>query len=200
MKIENIDDSLENNQLHENLESVFNDNSLDDNQVFQKLVSVCNEAIRKDSANSISRNIEKLAIQGFHTGAKAAFGYTVVKVDDDSYGHIIIRKKLIRHPNEYKTVKTLFELASKLITQGKFSYTAIARMLNEKGLHRRKTKWSPKNVKSTLINPRYCGVTTYGVKRTKLNSHKKPIEIDCLAIVSKPIFDKVNRFITELRI
>jgi hypothetical protein len=200
MKKENIDDYMENNQFYRSLVSVFSEDSRDDNQLYNSILRVCNEELRQQEANLISKHLEKLAIQGFHIGAIAPFGYSVVSVDYDSFGHIILRKKLILHPNESKTVKTLFELASKLITQGKFSYTAIARMLNEKGLHRRKTKWSPKNVKSTLINPRYHGVTIYGVKRTKLNSHKKPIEIDCLAIVSKLIFDKVNRFITELRI
>jgi len=199
MKEEHIDDYFEKNQFYRNLVSVFNEDSLEDNQLYNSILSVCNEELRQQRANSISKHLEKLAIQGYHTGAMAPFGYSVVSVDDDSFGHIILRKKLILHPNESKTVKTLFKLASKLITQGKFSYTAIARILNEKGINRRKSKWNYKNVKTTLTNTRYAGVTVYGSERSVLNSYKKPIEIDCLAIVSKSLFDKVNHFITELR-
>lgn len=190
---------MENNQLHQNLESVFNDNSPENNKLYDYILSICNERLRQQGANLISKHLEKLALQGYHTGAIAPFGYSVIPVYDDSLGHTIIRKKLIAHPAESITVKTLFKIASKLITQGKFSYTIIAQMLNEKGLHRRKSIWNYKNVKSTLTNTRYCGVTVYGVNRSEFNAYKKTLEIDCLAIISKPIFEKVNQFITELR-
>ncbi len=177
-----------------------NDDYMTSKQLFRGLMSAVEDASRKRIANSISRKLESLAILGYHTGSIVPFGYRMVKVDTDNFGNIVIRNKLIVSPNESLIVKTLFKLANELIDQDKFSYTAIALILNDKGLHRRKSIWTPTNVKSTLINTRYYGVTIYGAKRTKLNSHKKPIEIDCLAIVSKRLFEKVNHFITELRI
>ena len=70
-------------------------------------------------------------------------------------------------------------------------------MINEKGLHRRNSIWSPKNVKSTLLDSRYYGVKIYGAKRSEVNSHKQPIQIKCQAIVTKETFYKVERFITK---
>jgi len=172
---------------------------MNDEQLTKCILGLLSEINQKRTALSISKKLDELAIGGYHTGSKTPFGYRSVKVGTDNFGDTVIRNKLILDQRESLIVKTLFELANNLIEQGNFGYNTIARILNEKALHRRKAKWSPKNVKSTLINHRYCGVTIYGVKRTKLNSNKKPVEIDCLAIVSKPLFDKVNHFITELR-
>jgi hypothetical protein len=175
----------------------YNDEDIETNQFFQAILKMANEQLKRRCSLSISNSLEKSAVDGYHVGSIAPFGYSVISVDDDRYGHIIIRKKLIRHSYESNAVKTLFKLANKLIIQGKFSYTAIARILNEKGLNRRKSMWNYKNVKTTLTNTRYAGVAIYGSERTLLNSHKKPIKIECLPIVAKSLFNKVNSFISE---
>jgi len=172
---------------------------MDDEQLVKGFNIAFNQIMQERCSLSISKKLDELAILGYHTGSIVPFGYRVVKVDTDNFGNIVIRNKQIVDPSESLIVKTLFKLANELIDQDKFSYTAIALILNDKGLHRRKSIWSPTNVKSTLINTRYYGVTIYGAKRTKLNSHKEPIEIECLPIVSKLLFDKVNSFISENR-
>jgi len=172
---------------------------MNDEQLTKCILGLLIEINQKKTALSISKKLDELAIGGYHTGSKTPFGYRSVKMGTDNFGDTVIRNKLRLDQRESLIVKTLFKLANELIDQDKFSYTAIALILNDKGLHRRKSIWTPTNVKSTLINTRYYGVTIYGAKRTKLNSHKKPIEIECLPIVAKSLFDKVNRFISENR-
>ncbi|OUS04084.1 hypothetical protein A9Q81_06190 [Gammaproteobacteria bacterium 42_54_T18] len=165
----------------------------------QAIMAAIEDVSRKNSALMISDRLENLAIEGYHSGSIAPFGYRSVKVETENFGHIVMRNKLMTHTGESAVVKTLFELANELIIQDEFSYTALAHMINEKELHRRNSIWSPKNVKSTLIDTRYYGVRIYGSKRSEVNAHKNPLEIKCPAIVTKHTFDKVNRFITKLK-
>lgn len=174
-----------------------NDDYIKSDKFCQAIMAAIEEYSRKNSALIISDRLENMAIQGYHTGSIAPFGYRSVKVETENFGHIVIRNKLMTHTGESAVVKTLFELAIELINQDEFSYTALAHMINEKGVHRRNSIWSPKNVKSTLIDTQYYGVKIYGSKRSEVNSHKNPLKIKCLGIVTKDTFDKVNSYITE---
>ena len=179
MKDENNDDYIKSDRLH------------------QCIMGAIADMSRRRSASMISKRLENLAVEGYHTGSTAPFGYRSVKVETENFGHIVIRNKLMTHTGESAVVKTLFELANELINKDEFSYTALAHMINEKGLHRRNSIWSPINVKRTLIDTRYYGMKVYGAKRSEVNDHKKPLEIKCLGIVTKHIFDKINSYITE---
>ena len=174
-----------------------NDDDINSDEFCQNLMAAIDGLSRRSSALRISDRLENLAIEGYHPGSIAPFGYRSVKVATDNFGHVVMRNNLIIHTGESAVVKTLFELANELINQGEFSYTALAHMINEKGLHRRNSIWSPKNVKSTLLDTRYYGVKIYGAKRSEVNSHKQPIQIKCQAIVTKETFYKVERFITK---
>ena len=174
-----------------------NDDYINSDESCQNLMAAIEGLSRRNSALIISDRLENLAIEGYHPGSIAPFGYRSVKVETDNFGHVVMRNKLIIHTGESAVVKTLFELANELINQGEFSYTALAHMINEKGLHRRNSIWSPTNVKRTLIDTRYYGMKVYGAKRSEVNDHKKPLEIKCLGIVTKHIFDKINSYITE---
>ena len=170
---------------------------LENNFTLENFINSSNEYLRKRCSIKTSKNLEKIELQGFHTGSIAPFGYRSVKVDAESFSRTIIRRKLIIHTDESAIVKKLFNLAKKLINQDKFSYTSLALILNEMDLNRRRSTWTSKNVKSTLRDPRYYGVKIYGAKRSEINTHKEPLKIKCPAIVTQKTFDIVDRYITR---
>jgi len=178
-----------------------NNESHEDNLKSDSFVSAFKDILAEHFRNHrsllTSKNLEEVAIKGYHTGSIAPFGYQAVEVDVESFGRTIIRKQLVIHTDESAVVKILFDLAMKLINQDKFSYASLARLLNEMDLHRRRSTWTTKNVKSTLRNPLYFGVKLYGAKRSEKNAHKKPLKVKCPAIVTEDTFDFINRYITR---
>ena len=88
---------------NENLDNYFI--LLENNFTLENFINSSNEYLRKRCSIETSKNLEIIALQGFHTGSIAPFGYRSVKVDVESFGRTIIRKKLIIHTDESAIVK-----------------------------------------------------------------------------------------------
>ncbi|OUS04095.1 hypothetical protein A9Q81_06250 [Gammaproteobacteria bacterium 42_54_T18] len=174
-----------------------NDDTIEESQFIQGIKKMVNEQLREKCSLLISKSLEKVAIDGYHAGSIAPFGYQSVKVDAYCFGRTITRMKLKIHNGEFSIVNILFCEAIKLINEDNLSYAGLARKLNEMNLLRRGSKWTGQNVKNTLIDPSYCGEKIYGNNRSKINAHKQPIKIKCPAIVTKDIFNKVYRYIAK---
>ncbi|WP_258525595.1 recombinase family protein [Paenibacillus sp. YN15] len=124
------------------------------------------------------------AIQGFHCGGRAPYGYRLkrngVKVTYE-YGP----------DHEVETVKLIFQLAA----EG-WGGRRIATFLNQQKIDSK--VWRPSTVLSLLSNHAYLGYRTWN-KKSEVDGHKNPPEEwivtkECHpAIIDKEIWDAAHR-------
>lgn len=112
------------------------------------------------------------AREGKRAGGAVPIGYDSINLDGKGGG-----KDWTIDPKQAETVRLIFHLSRCLNqrTRRRNGPKAIARMLNEMGIHRAKgTKWHPSAVRYILDNPIYKGFAHYGkckVKRPGLVIH-----------------------------
>lgn len=174
--LENLDDSPESIMMEAVLEGM-------------------SEYYSQNLARETMKGMRETALQCKHTGGKPPLGYDVDEVS----------KRLVLNPEEAETVKIIFGMYS----EG-YGYSPILERLWKEG---RKTKNGKDFVKnslySILTNPKYRGLYVFnrssaksiaGTRNTHLyKDDDEIIAIDggCPGIVSKEIYDKVQKRITE---
>lgn len=148
------------------------------------------EYYSKNLGREVMKGMNETALQCKHTGGCPPLGY-----DLDENKHLVI------NPHEAKAVKIIFEM----FADG-HGYSEIANRLNELGYEPKRGGMFQKNsLKSILNNEKYTGVFVFNRLapkdcRGKRNGNAlKPldqmvrIEGGCPAIVSKKLFQKVQR-------
>jgi DNA invertase Pin-like site-specific DNA recombinase len=139
------------------------------------LYFIFNEWHSSTTSEKIRTVLNKQAEQGKYRGSKVLFGYD--KSPDDKY-------KLVIDPPAANVVKRIFEMRLQ-----KFSYGAIARVLNSEGLpspseyhalrfgkvnkRSHDGNWSSDAVDRVLCNPAYCGDIARNRSGTKSFKNRK---------------------------
>lgn len=139
-------------------------------------------------AREVRKGMNENAIKGLHCGGMAPFGF---KLNKDT-------RKLEINPEEAEGVRIAFDayLAG-------YSYSEIAKRLNDAGYHTRSGKAFTKgSLHDMFINEKYCGRWTYGKRAPKdvrkirnhhaFNDDYTVIEGGCPEIVSKETFEAVQ--------
>ncbi|MDO5479729.1 MAG: recombinase family protein, partial [Clostridia bacterium] len=174
--LENLDDSPESIMMEAVLEGM-------------------SEYYSQNLARETMKGMRETALQCKHTGGKPPLGYDVDEVS----------KRLVINPEEAETVKIIFGMYS----EG-YGYSPILERLWKEG---RKTKcgkdFAKNSLYSILTNPKYQGMYVFNRSSAKsiagtrnTHSYKDDDEIiaidgGCPEIVSKEIYDKVQKRITE---
>lgn len=148
------------------------------------------EYYSKNLSREVMKGMNETALQCKHTGGCCPLGYDL---DSD--------KKLIINPHEAEAVRIIFEMFDRGC-----GYTAIINYLNEHDYHPKRGGVFGKNsLCNILSNEKYKGVFVFNKTDSKDcngrrngNRHKDDSEIiriedGCPAIVSKELFDRVQK-------
>lgn len=147
------------------------------------------EFYSKNLGREVMKGMNETAFQCKHTGGSPPLGYDL----DEN-------KKLVKNPQEAEAVKIIFQM----FADG-HGYTAIINYLNEHGYKTKRDCLFGKNsLYEILANEKYTGVFVFNKSAAKTdgkrNNHAyktsdKVIRIEggCPAIVSKKLFEKVQR-------
>lgn len=148
-----------------------------------------NEYFSKNLSREVMKGMNETALQCKHTGGSPPLGYDL----DEN-------KKLVINPHEVEAVRIIFQM----FADG-HGYTAIINYLNEHGYKTKRGCLFGKNsLYEILANEKYTGVFVFNKSAAKAdgkrNNHAyktsdKVIRIEggCPAIVSKKLFEKVQR-------
>ncbi|MBQ5989207.1 MAG: recombinase family protein [Oscillospiraceae bacterium] len=159
--------------------------------------SIMMESVLEGMAEYFSRNLSREVMKGMnetalqckHTGGCPPLGYDI---DEDK--HLIINK------SEAEAVKKIFEM----FAEGN-GYTPIINYLNDNGYHTKRGGVFGKNsIDSILRNEKYTGVFVFNKSASRTDSrltnhayktNDKIIRIEdgCPAIISKHLFERVQR-------
>lgn len=144
-------------------------------RMFVKIIGIFAEFERENLAERITLGYEQKTKEGYYTNCNGVYGYDYIVG-----GSLKVNKK------EAFYVKKIYNW----FLNGE-SMLSIANKLRDLGvLTKRGGTWRSSTIKSILTNPLYIGEVRYGLH--KKNSFKvvgKNIE----AIISKEVFDKVNK-------
>ena len=153
------------------------------------------EYYSKNLGREVMKGMNETALQCKHTGGCPPLGYDL---DAD--------KKLVINPHEAEAVKIIF----RMFADG-HGYTEIINYLNEKGYKTKRGRIFGKNsLYEILANEKYTGVFVFNKAAAKTdgkrnnhayksNSNVIRIENGCPAIVSKKLFEKVQRIKSKNR-
>jgi DNA invertase Pin-like site-specific DNA recombinase len=138
----------------------------------------------------VKDRLTETAEQGYFTGGLPPFGYISIPVKK-----IIgkkARKVLAVNEEEAEIVKKIFNLARFGLDGKALGLKAIATTLNQLGISHRNNKWTISTLSLMLNNTCYYGDRVFR-KNKSLDSKHPKIITKIPAIVTKDIFDEVNR-------
>ena len=127
-----------------------------------KIILIFAELERKMTSERVTAVMISRAGAGSWNGGRVPIGYNYDK----------ITKLFSPHPVDADVVRLIFNSYERMR-----SSTAVAKMLNTKGIHTKSGKsWTPSTVCIVLNNPFYYGAFYYNRKKTSDAGQKKPIE------------------------
>ncbi len=141
---------------------------------------------REMTVERVTEVMDDMAKRGKFCGGQAPLGYNIKN------------KKLLKNPDEAKTVKKIFNTF-----EDKKAFRKTASLLNSLGYRTKKRHtFDAKQIKRTLLNPIYEGYQTWGKKRhgaTKVSSKENWIiaKTDVEPIISRKQFERVGRIIRQ---
>ena len=152
----------------------------------QALIEMLNETQGENSSQTLQKNLNRTAEQGYFTGGFSPYGYSSVPAITPNKN--IEKKVLITNPIEVAIVKELFNLATTGINGKQLSLAGIARSLNQQNLMRRGSSWDYRKVSVILRNSIYYGDRLWGKNRASIHENQPPIIIKSPSIISKKQF------------
>ncbi|WP_425326702.1 recombinase family protein [Pseudacidovorax intermedius] len=135
------------------------------------------------------RSQKRVAAEGFFTGGRVPYGYTVV--DEGK------RRRMVPDADAAATVRRAFDLC----LQEGLGAQAIAHALNDAGLFRAGARWGKNSVQYLLNNRVYTGVKTYNRKHSR-TGRAKPLDewvsVDAHEpLISKEAFERAQTMIKD---
>jgi DNA invertase Pin-like site-specific DNA recombinase len=128
--------------------------------LLEGMLEVISEFYNMNLKHETVKGMKENAIQGFHCGGRAPFGYRLVRNGSK------VNYEL-GPDEEVKIIKQMFNMAAKGMGGKK-----IARILNEQGTPAGR-RWSPSTVLAILGNQAYLGNRVWN-KKSEVNGRKKP--------------------------
>jgi DNA invertase Pin-like site-specific DNA recombinase len=153
--------------------------------LMEGMLEVISEFYNVNLKHETMKGMKENAIQGFHCGGRAPFGYRLVRTGSK------VNYEL-GPDEEVKIIKQIFSMAAKSMGGKK-----IARTLNEQGIPIGR-KWIPSTVLSILGNQAYLGHRIWN-KKSEVNGRKNPqsdwiiTEDSHPAIIDKKLWDAAQK-------
>jgi DNA invertase Pin-like site-specific DNA recombinase len=157
--------------------------------LLEGMLEVISEFYNMNLKQETIKGMKENAIQGFHCGGRAPFGYRLERTGSKvNYG--------LGPDEEVKIIRQIFQLAAEGMGGKK-----IARILNGQGIPAGR-KWSPSTVLSILGNQAYLGHRTWN-KKSEVDGHKNPenewiVTKECHpTIVDSQLWEQAHSFLTQ---
>lgn len=160
----------------------------------RKVLNIFDEHQSRENAKHVHRAMLENARQGFWNGSRAPFGYrTEVKERRGNKD----KKVLVIQETEARVVRLIFDLATGA-TGRPLGVKAIATHLNERGILRRRRRFSTGGVHDILTSSTYHGQHHFNRTDTRNGQSRPPsewISLKVPAIIDEQTFTAVQAFL-----
>lgn len=154
------------------------DRGTDEGWLLDSVLEIVDELHSRQIGKDTKRSMIRNAQQGYFTGARPPFGFTVIPAPDNPK-----RRKLVADPAETATVREIFALRLRGL-----GGTQIARQLNERGLLHRGGRWSKNMILHTLRNEAHIGQRIFN-RRDRKTGRERPREAWIIVQSHDPTID-----------
>ena len=147
---------------------------------------------RKNSKKSAIK-LNRVAEQGYATGALPPFGYITVNAPNFDQGKK--RKVYVKDLERSKIAEKIFSMALKGLSGCSYGLKKIATYLNNKNILKNGSRWTPTSIHSILKNTAYYGERQYGINRIRKDLNSTIIIIPMPKIITKDTFDAIQKLL-----